>query len=293
VIRDNFTEHIEPELVIKELESTDVDQLRLGLWSQFSNTDVKQRVLAYPGRSVWLPATLEFAIVTQWRNREEIANVLEISALRNSLVILDAVSERARSLGASAILAIELDEVRAPAFYGRAGFDLLEEVITYEMDCRVAPAARPTPLRFCLVDARDDATRELLVYLDHETFPWLWWNSDAEFLNYADAPGVELFVAYDGDEPIGYVGTTAYFGWGHLDRIAVIPARQGRGHGQEALGFAVDRLRQAGALKVGLSTQKDNTRSRRLYERFGFQRGNSNDYRLYGKMLAPPGRAKG
>lgn len=285
MISDSRPQRLGSEITVQELEPADVDKLRLGLWSQFSNEEVKQRVLAYPGRSVWLPSTLEFAIVTQWRNRSEIANVLELSAIHNPILLLSAVTRCAQALGASAVISIELDEVRAPSFYGRVGFEPLEQVITYELDCRVAAVTTPGSLRFLQVDARDDESRALLMQLDHASFPWLWWNSDAEFLTYADAPGVELFVTYDGDQPIGYLGITAYLGWGHLDRIAVLPAWQGAGRGRELLAFAVDRLRQAGALRIGLSTQLDNERSRRLYERFGFRRATSNDYRLYGKML--------
>ena len=278
----------QPSAVIQDLTERDVDGLRFGLWSKLSNDDVKRGISQFPGRSVWLPETLEYAVVIPWRHRDEVANVVELSAVRHPAAMLEAVVERSSRLGANVVISIEIDEIRQPAFYERAQFELLEEVITYELDCRIAPPLRIGGMRFQHVDARNDADRELLVRLDHTIFPWLWWNSEAEFLVYADAPGVELFVGYDGDEPVSYVGVTSYLGWGHLDRVAVLPHRQGQGLGAEALSFAVSRLMHAGSLRVGLSTQRENRRSQRLYERFGFRRATSNDYRLYGRVLELP-----
>ena len=90
-----------------------------------------------------------------------------------------------------------------------------------------------------------------------------------------------------GDQPVAYAGLTSYLGWGHLDRIAVLPALQNRGFGQEALGFAINRLALQGARRVGLSTQRSNVHSQHLYERFGFRRAWGNDYRVYGRFLRP------
>jgi ribosomal-protein-alanine N-acetyltransferase len=278
----------QPGAAIQELTERDVDGLRFGLWSRMSNHDVKRALTAFPGRSVWLPETLEYAIVTPWRARPEVANVAELSAVRNPALLLEAVVDRCAQLGASVVIAIELDEVRGPAFYERAGFELLEEVITYELDCRVALDTFPSEIAFRSVDVRSKEDRQLLIRLDHETFPWLWWNSEAEFLSYADTPGVELFAGYIGDDPVSYVGITSYLGWGHLDRIAVMPHLQGRGLGKQALSFAIQRLMRSGSMRVGLSTQSQNKRSQQLYERFGFRRATSNDYRLYGRVLRLP-----
>jgi ribosomal protein S18 acetylase RimI-like enzyme len=132
-----------------------------------------------------------------------------------------------------------------------------------------------------------------LLRLDHAAFPWLWWNSAAEFAAYAETTGVRLFLGRERGRPIAYVGVTSFPGWGHLDRIAVDPTAQERGLGREALAFAVGALAQAGAGRVALSTQETNVRSQRLYERFGFRRTPDHDYRLYGATLGAPGDEEG
>lgn len=273
---------------IRILQPEDVDQLRFGFWSRSSNDEVKRTIERYPGRSVWLPESLEYAIVGPWRHRDEIANVQELSAVRHPSEMLDAVVQRCDALEANVVVSVEIDERREPAFYRRADFRMLEEVVTYELDVRDFVEGASPEVEFRLGDPSVAEDMNLLRELDHACFPWLWWNSDREFLVYGEAPGVELHVASAGDRPIGYIGITAYLGWGHLDRIAVLPDAQGAGFGRAMLAYAVQRLIVAGARKVGLSTQRDNMRSQRLYEAAGFRRSLSNDYRLYAKILRMP-----
>ena len=125
-----------------------------------------------------------------------------------------------------------------------------------------------------------------LITVDHAAFPWLWWNSAEEFACLCAVPGVELYVgSMEAACHVAYVGITHFRGWGHLDRIGVIPQVQGTGYGLEALRFAVAMLARGGATRIGLSTQANNTRSQRLYHRFGFQRTYQNDYNIYGAWV--------
>lgn len=275
-------------LTIETLRPEDVDRLHFGIFSRSTATGVRAMISAYPGRSVWVPETLEYAIVAPWRHRLEVANVHELSAARHPTELLADVVRRSGELGAALVLNIELDETRHPAFYDRAGFSLLEEVVTYELLESHWVRGRTEPLTFAPADASDSVTRSRLLEIDHAAFPWLWWNNEAEFIAYAESPGVELYFAHDAGVPIGYIGVTSYLGWGHLDRIAILPELQGRGYGRAALEFAIERLVQLGARHVGLSTQHQNVRSRRLYERTGFRHVPANDYRLYGRILRLP-----
>ncbi len=259
-----------------------IPDLHLG-WRNRCGPEEMHRVLcSYPGRSVWLPATREFGLVGPWRHRDEIAAVRELSASRNAAAVVEGLTERARDSGATVLLTMEIDETRRPAFYERAGLDLLETVITYELGTASTPPTKGPPLTFQRVSTSDKATVADVVALDHAAFPWLWWNSALEFQNYLTAPEVELWVGRVDGVVAAYIGVTIYHHWGHLDRIAVDPARQGNGLGVASLAFAVRLLAQRGARRVGLSTQGNNVRSQCLYERFGFQRVASNDYRLYG-----------
>jgi RimJ/RimL family protein N-acetyltransferase len=282
-------QHSRRRLSIEVLTPADIDHLRFGAWSRTSNDVAKEAISAYPGRSLWIPDTLEYAIVGSWRHRPEIANVIELSAVRHPTELLAEVVARASALGAALVLSIEVDESRPPAFYDRIDFSMLEEVMTYELDCLSWSGGAAGRLEFSKVEFGQSSLLPRLIELDHRTFPWLWWNSPEEFTAYAASPGVELFLGRTNGEPIAYIGITSFLGWGHLDRIAVAPEAQGHGLGKEALTFAINRLVQLGARRVGLSTQRQNLRSRRLYERAGFHHVTANDYRLYGRILRLPG----
>lgn len=275
-----------PLVDIQTLTAADIRHLRLRWQNRFRGDEVRTILASYPGRSVWVPGTLEFALVGPWRHRDEVAVILDLAATRNTEAVIQAVVERCRVAGAALVLAIELDETRRPSFYERIGFRLLDEVITYDLQ---RPSSVPPDglLSFRSVDAGDAADMAALERIDHAAFPWLWRNSAEEFTTYARTPGVEMFLGSSDRQPVAYVGFTTYAGWGHLDRIAVDPAGQSRGFGRQALQFVTSTLVARGARSVALSTQLENVRSQRLYERFGFRRSRANDYRLYGVELRP------
>ena len=280
----------DPHVDILTIEPDDVPSLRLP--GGRSTLALRQDIKRYPGRSVWAPATLEFAIVGPWRNRLEIACVTELNAVRHAEPLLRAAFERCAIHGDELFLALELETQRSPTRYELAGMDLMEEVITYEMQTpRETSSTRPT-MRLATVHAQDERAIVAVTRIDRAAFPWLWRNSRAEFDAYLCTPGVEVGLVYAADEPVAYFGITHFAGWGHLDRIAVLPERQGNGIGLETLRLAVDAIRRRGARRIGLSTQQTNRHSQRLYERFGFHRTFENDYRLYGRWT-DPGRQGG
>ncbi len=273
---------------VRPLRESDLAALRR-TWNGRTDLDEARLILAtFPGRSVWLPETLEFVLVGPWRHRDDVAQIVEFSAVRHPVELLEAASLRCQEANARLLVYLELDDIRQAAFWQKAGFHLLEEVIAYELD-RIPPTGGcGERLRFTPANLSDEATLAALESLDHAAFPWIWWNSRREFQAYGRGPGVEVFLADDGEEPVGYFGITSYWGWGHLDRIAIHPRYQGFGLGREMLAFAVQRLAEAGARRIGLSTQRTNRRSQRLYETFGFRRSLSSDYCLYGRWLQRP-----
>jgi len=245
----------------------------------------------HPGRSVWVPATLEYALIGPWRNRPEIGSIEELVAVRHMEELLRAAVERCAEHGDELVLTVELDTRRSPARYERAGLAMLEEVITYQRGIVREPWSCSDRLRLFRVDAIDEAEIDLVTSIDQASFPWLWRNSRAEFDVYLQTPGVEVWLVEADGEPLAYFGVTLFPDWGHLDRVAVLPEQQGRGLGLETLGLAIDTMRQRGARRVGLSTQRTNGRSQRLYERFGFQRTPEHDYRLFGAWCRAERRA--
>lgn len=273
---------------IQTLRPEHIRSLRLG-WQHRHNADEIRRILSvYPGRSVWLPETREFVLVAPWRNRDQIASLTELAAVRNTEALVTAAVERSQTAGATLVLMAELDERRRPAFYDRIGFSELEEVITYELDRPGTRLQTLEPLTFAQVSIADAARLQTVLAIDHRAFPWLWWNTPEELAAYALTPGVSIHLGLLNGVPVSYIGTTSYPGWGHLDRIAVDPNYQGLGLGKASLSFACAMLARRGAKRIGLSTQAENVRSQRMYERFGFRRARINDYRLFGVWLREP-----
>lgn len=284
-VRAENAPSIPPPVQLQTLTDDQIGRLRLGWNAKMQPDEIRRLLAVHPGRSVWSPETFEYAIIGPWRHRPEIGQLVDLSAIRHSEALIEAVAERCHAAGDAMIVSIELDEVRRPVFYERLGFDLLEEIVSYEWSGRASPPLAASSLRFEPVDLGDDRARKMLLDLDHASFPWMWWNSEQEFEIYGVTPGVEVYVGSYERRPAAYLGLTLFPGWGHLDRIAVHPGFQGEGMGQAALAFAVGRMLRRGARRIGLSTQRNNDRSRRLYERFGFRRAPSNDYRLYGRVI--------
>jgi ribosomal protein S18 acetylase RimI-like enzyme len=265
---------------VRPLELKDIPALRLP--GRRGAESVRQLLDAHPGRSVWVPATLEYALIGPWRNRPEIASIEDLVAVRHMEELLRAAIERCAEHGDDLVLTVELDSRRPPARYERAGLEMLEEVITYEMGIVQEPWSGSDRIRLVRVNANDEATIERVTNIDQASFPWLWRNNRTEFDVYLRTPGVEVWLVEADDAPVAYFGVTLFPDWGHLDRIAVVPEQQGRGLGLETLGLAVDTMRRRGARRIGLSTQRTNRRSQRLYDRFGLRRTPDHDYRLFG-----------
>jgi GNAT superfamily N-acetyltransferase len=273
----------DPAGSIEPLELRDVSQLRIGWRSRLAADDIRRVLGQLPGRSMWDRQTFEYGIVAPWRNRTDVVQIAELSAVLHPDEMVVAISERARELGASLTVMVEVDESRRSSFYDRCGFTHIEKVITFEIERRDVPrVVRPRDLTFVPVDPANDDMRQTLLRLDNRSFPWIWWNSDLEFQLYGQTPGVEIYLGLIEGEPVSYVGITSFPSWGHLDRIAVDPDLQGKGYGRFALAFAVETLLARGARKVGLSTQSTNERSQRLYLKYGFRRTNDHDYDLWG-----------
>ncbi len=72
-------------------------------------------------------------------------------------------------------------------------------------------------------------------------------------------------------QPIGYQLSTMYQSDGHLARLAVLPAEQGQGFGAILVGAMLRIFKARGIDIITVNTQRDNTASRRVYEKLGFE----------------------
>ena len=273
---------------IEPLRPEDSGRLSLGWSSNFTPRDLEQHLRAHPGLTWWETASGEYLIGGPWRNRAEIAVVQELTTRLHTGALTAAFTAACREQGLRLVVILDQHEARPAEFYRRIGFDLLQQIIIYELPRLPRPVPEPATLRFTPVTPE---THDTLLEVDHAAFPWLWWNSAAEFESYRNLYGVEIFLGCEADgTPVAYVGITSCSGWGHLDRIAVIPGRQSRGHGLETLNFAVARLGSLGAPRIALRPQADNLRSRQLYARYRIPRTAGSDYTIYGTWLKDEGR---
>ncbi len=278
----------EPRWRVEAITLETVSRLRLGWSSRFDREDVGQLVFENPGLSRWIPDTGEYVVGGPWRHRREIASVMELVAPNAAVALLRAICAAAGEAGKHLIIASEHHESRQSRFYLEAGYELVEEIVIYELMNGSSSGRERWSLRFEEVNLGDPKEFQALLELDHQSFPWLWWNSREEFLNYAESFGVNIYLGRDrAGRPVSYIGVTRFRNWGHLDRIAVDPSLQGQGYGLESLDWAVQSLTRSGARRIGLSTQARNLRSRKLYERYGFQRVPAQDYALFGQWLGP------
>lgn len=268
------------------LTEAEIPQLRLP--GRRSNEQTRDTLQSRPGRSVWVPGTLEHLLIGSWRNRPEISSIEEISAVRHLPALVEQAMAQCRLHGDELLLALELESHRGRSRFERAGLEQLEEVITYEIDTMRVPMVQTSSLSAKEAFREDNALLLKLMALDNAAFPWLWRNSMAEFWEYLGTPGVQVLAIHDHDELVAYIGVTEFDGWGHIDRVAVRPERQGGGLGRAAVALGLEVLRRGGARRVGLSTQRSNVRSQRLYERLGFQRTSELDYHLYGALTGAP-----
>jgi ribosomal protein S18 acetylase RimI-like enzyme len=272
---------------MQTLTPADIPRLRIGNHPRLRPGDAESLVIQAPGLSKWHPASGEFLLVTPWRHRDDIPAVNILHAFEHEDELLSAAIASAGEQGKAAFVLMDAFEIRRPAFYARNHLRKIESILTYEHRSPedLLVGAPPARQQFEPWFGGEDALLDDLLALDHAAFPWLWRNSRKEFLVYARMPFVEVWVGCANGRVTSYLGMTHFRGWSHLDRIAIIPDVQGQGFGREALRAAIDRMLEVGASRVGLSTQKNNIRSRHMYERSGFMETPDLNYDVYGILF--------
>lgn len=258
---------------IEPLTPSDVRTLRLPWLSRFTPERMAAQIAAHPDLALWTPQTGEYVLAEAWRNRDDVAQLVEATTRRGQARLVSAVVERAREWGyRQVVLGDEVMNANRKLYSG-LGFAHLERVIILRRPLKHAdnlPDISGVPA----VEMRRAVYADVaaLVRVDNDSFPWLWWNSRREFEAYIDMPGVHIYLAYLDGEPAGYTSFTLYDDWAHLDRIAVAPGSQGRGLGAAQLAYVLRLMKATGAAHVALSTQLSNTQSHKLYDRFNFTR---------------------
>jgi ribosomal protein S18 acetylase RimI-like enzyme len=97
-------------------------------------------------------------------------------------------------------------------------------------------------------------------------------------------PAVTLLLALDGKEIVGtttvIVYTTPFWIKARLDEVVVDKAARGRGVGEALVRAALDAAREKGVQVVELQSGVQREAANRLYPRMGFQRRETNVYRI-------------
>lgn len=162
------------------------------------------------------------------------------------------------------------------------GFEYVEHIVTLRRDSLEFP-----PFRQPKVHIRGVLHAELAAVrvVDHAAFVAPWGMSAADFRQ-AYRHAASFTVATYRERIIGYQISTRQQDSGHLARLGVLPVAQGHGVGTALLDHLLMRLKHRGVHSVTVNTQDSNTRSQRLYERYGFRR-NGFDLPIYQRKLAP------
>ncbi|HEX8599659.1 MAG TPA: GNAT family N-acetyltransferase [Chloroflexia bacterium] len=281
--RGNARSDDRPE--IEPLTPALVRDLRLPWLSRFNPSLLTHHLQQHPGHALWVPRTGEYVIWEPWRRRADIASVLEITARRGREALLEElVFATGRQDYRLLLCADEVWRDHTKSWLG-AGFSQVERIVFFRRDLRDNMAGLDQSA-FPQVTVRraDLSYMDDLLSVDHDSFPWMWWNSVAEFETYLQMSNVQAYMAYVENLPVGYASFTMYDGWAHLDRLAVAAGMQGRRLGAVQLLHALHRMRDLGAASVALSTQENNTQSHRLYRAFGFKQ-QSDAMTFYGRQL--------
>ena len=110
-----------------------------------------------------------------------------------------------------------------------------------------------------------------VVAVDSAAFEPLWQIS-LPALSKAYSQAVYAAVLENSSGMVGYqLSTWSPYG-AHLARLAVYPAEQGHGIGAALINDLLIHMQAAGAARITVNTQRDNTASLALYQKLGFHR---------------------
>lgn len=226
--------------------------------------------LALVGWQADVPAGL----VVVHRQGPEVAWIYALAVARH--VSLDAVGrallsgleERLRAVGVSYLA--YMDEYGLPwlcRLLERAGFVRHTRVVNFE-----ARAGPPPSWGNREVEVRPAGPADLpgIARLDQAAFGPIWGYGEHVFRSVLETDALFLLAEEKG-KVVGYILCTLHpERRAHVVRLAVSPEHQGQRVGVRLLAEAFVLLRSRGIEWIGLNTQEENRRSRRLYRWFGF-----------------------
>jgi ribosomal-protein-alanine N-acetyltransferase len=156
-----------------------------------------------------------------------------------------------------------------PALLRASGFALTHEVVmlVWEYDQPLPHL----PLSPYTIRPMQESDLEQVRWVDAQAFRSLWQNSKPSLAKALHQAAIAT-VAEDETSILGYQISTANQMGGHLARLAVLPAFQGRKIGYALVNDVLRQFIQRGTLRVTVNTQGNNLVSLNLYDKMGFLR---------------------
>jgi ribosomal protein S18 acetylase RimI-like enzyme len=181
-------------------------------------------------------------------------------------VLWDATHEALRKAGCPSVAVISLQSW-INELLTKSGFLNTDDVVVlvWEKPTRF-PAASA---KLCRIRPMLPEDLQAVTAIDHAAFDPIWRNSQ-DSLELAYQQSSMMSVAEYGDEIVGYQFSTMSAMGGHLARLAVVPAMQGKGIGYLLVHDVLSQLIKRGTEYMTVNTQKNNKASLALYAKAGF-----------------------
>lgn len=104
--------------------------------------------------------------------------------------------------------------------------------------------------------------------IEHEAYPEPW--TGGMFRDEVRNTNSHFFVAYLGDELIGYAGFWMLIDVAHVTSVTVAKPYRGRGYGRVQMQHLIDEAIAEEAATITLEVRESNAAARTMYEHFGF-----------------------
>jgi [ribosomal protein S18]-alanine N-acetyltransferase len=154
------------------------------------------------------------------------------------------------------------------AYLPPLNFKYVEDVITMHRTGVELPAS---PAQHLLLRNGYSEDLDAILRVDHAAFIPPWQMTRADLYHSQRQAASCTLAEYDG-QVIGYELSTRHHTSGHLARLAVLPAMQGKQVGAVLLHNLLSKFNRRGIRSMTVNTQQNNIRSQRLYMRYGFYR---------------------
>lgn len=187
-------------------------------------------------------------------------------------MVWEDISAILRAQHAQTVSCLVLDEWLVNLFplWGIAYHD---EIITLQRHGHdIPPISYPIGLTLRPTESGDV---DILTAIDQGSFTPPWQNQ-AQDIRLARRQAAISTLALMHDQPVGFQFSTIYQTGGHLARLAVLPEWQGYQIGGALISELITQLLRRNVRRLTVNTQASNTKSLRLYQKFGFIPNNLN-----------------